>query len=137
MIKLFEKYNNIAEVKDVLLFKAIDTYDVDVIDFFMKKGYKADNNEIFEKALYSAEVLKYFLEQGITPFFPNYDTRLITQLKEEDIQRVLIDLNYAQFINDTIGFNRGLITPKEVEEVGIDGVKNFVNMKYNMNKFNL
>lgn len=137
MIKLFEKFSNVAEVKEVLLFKAIDTYDVDVIDFFIKKGYKADNNEIFEKALYSAEVLKYFLEQGITPFFPNYDNRLINQLKEEDIQRVLIDFNYAQFIKDTIGFNYNLITPKEVEEVGIDGVKNFVDIKYNMNKFNL
>jgi len=137
MIKLFEKYNNIAEIKNMLFLKAIDTDNIEVIDFFVKKGYKANDDEIFEKALYNIEVLKYFLTQGVKPFYPNYDSRLRNQLKEENVQKVLIDFNYAQFINDTIGFNYNLITPKEVEEVGIDGVKDFVNMKYNMNKFNL
>ncbi len=137
MIKLFENYNNVAEVKEKILLKAIDTDKVDVIDFFVKKGYNADNDEVFEKAIYNAEVLEYFLEKGIKPFHPNYDSRLVRQLKEIEVQRILINFNYAKFINDTIGFNYDLITPKEVEEVGIDGVKDFVNMKYNMNKFNL
>lgn len=137
MIKLFEKYNNIAEIKEMILFKAIDAENIDVIDFFIKKGYKADEEEIFEKAVYNIDTLKYFLEKGIKPFAPNYSDRYKSMLKEENVQRVLIDFNYAQFISDTVGFNWNLITPDEVEEVGIDGVKNFVDMKYNMNKFNL
>lgn len=138
MIKLFEKYNNIAEIKDMILFKAIGTDDIEVIDFFVGKGYKAnDENDIFTTSLYNNDILKYFLEKGVKPFYPNYDPRLVSRLKDEEVQKILINFNYAQFINDTVGFNRALITDDELKEVGIDGVKNFVEMKYDMNKFNL
>jgi hypothetical protein len=138
MIKLFENYNNVVEVKEMILLKAIDTDKIEVIDFFINKGYKADNDDIFIKAVYNKDLLEYFLEKGIKPFYPGYyDTRIVRQLSKEEIQRILINFNYAQFIYDTIGFNDDVITEEEVKEVGIDGVKEFVNMKYNMNKFNL
>jgi len=137
MIKLFEKYNDVKEVKELLLLKAIDTCDISAIDFFVKKGYKADNNDIFEKAIDDDDVLIYFLKQGIAPFYDSYNYHLISSLQNENTQKILIDFNYAKLINDKIGFNHNLITKEEVEEVGIDGVKDFVNMKYDMKKFNI
>ena len=137
MIKLFEKYNNIAEIKEMIFLKSIDTGEIYVIDFFVKKGYKADDDDIFERVIYNIETLKYFLKKGLKPFYPNYDYRIKEKLKTVEIQRILIDFNYAQFINDEIGFNRELITKDEVERIGIEGIKDFINMKYDMNKFNL
>jgi len=108
MIKLFEKFENISEVKDVIFLKAINTYDLNLIKFFVKKGYDINTQDAIYNATYSGDVLRYFLENGADVKDLNNDWHTQNQLRIEEVQKILIDFGYENFIYDTVGFNKNL-----------------------------
>lgn len=120
IIKLFESYTtDLNDVRDKILLKAIETDNIDIVDFFVNKGYDINNSEVISLALYNFEILKYLLNKGIN--FENnvnvndyYDNK---QLKTLDVQKILIDFGYEHFIHDNIGFNTDLKNDKKYSDV--------------------
>ena len=108
MIKLFEKFNNIQEVKNEILSKAINTYDIDVIDMFLEKGYDINGENILFLATFDQDIFKNFIKRGanLETAIKNYYFK--NRLKELEVQKLLIDLDKEQIIYDTVGFHWNL-----------------------------
>jgi hypothetical protein len=108
MIKLFEKFNNIQEVKNEILSRAIDTYDIKIIDMFLKKGYDINGDGILFLASFNQEIFKYIIKKGanLETAIKDYDFK--NRLKELEVQKALIDLDKEQIIYDTVGFHWNL-----------------------------
>jgi ankyrin repeat protein len=123
MIKLFEKYNNVKEVKDEIFLKAIGTNDLEIIEFFLKKGYDINSDDAIENASYNDKVFRYFLKKGA-------DINKINsyqQLHDLDVQKALIDFGHEVFVHEQ-GFNPKLEYDKDYSNV----VDKFDSMsKYN------
>jgi hypothetical protein len=118
MIKLFEKFNNIQEVKNEILSRAIDTYDIKIIDMFLKKGYDINGDGILFLASFNQEIFKYIIKKGanLETAIKDYDFK--NRLKELEVQKALIDLDKEQIIYDTVGFHWNLKhDPKYVDTV--------------------
>ena len=62
MIKLFEKFSNIDEVKDKIFIKAIETGELNLVKFFIKKGYNINADGAIFQATFYNDIFKYFLE---------------------------------------------------------------------------
>lgn len=108
MIKLYEKWTKIEaldDIKNTIMLRAVESNNVDVIDFFVKKKYNYDNDNIIETTMYNNNSLRYFLGKGIN-FIKYYNNDTIKRnIKDTDVQKILIDFNYEDFIYDTVGFN--------------------------------
>lgn len=124
MIKLFEKYNDIKDVKDVIFVKAIDTYDLKVIEFFIKRGYNINSEDALRSASFDDKTFRYFLEKGADINKIQDDRRL----EDLEVQKALIDFGHEVFVHD-IGFHRALKGDDKYSEV--------VDRFENINKYNL
>lgn len=115
IIKLFEEYENLDDIKKVIINKAVNVFNSTISDdeneakkllnFFINKGYDIDNDDNLENVASNPKALKYFLEKGVN--INNYKTNhyFLRKIKALDIQKVLIDFGYDSFIHDTVGFN--------------------------------
>jgi len=132
MIKLFESFTDLEDTKFLLMLKAIDTDNPDIVDFFVKKGYDIDDVEIFLKATRNSDSLRYLLKNGIDP--NNYkninDDR---GLKDYETQKALMDYNYGRYIEKYIGFNWKIKEDPKYAEL----VHKIINKAKNAGKFNL
>jgi len=109
MIKLFEKYTEISDVKEIILCNAINTIDLELVKFFVERGYNVNTNKVLFEATFTPEILKYLLGKKMDLNFVssgNYELR--SQLHILEIQKILIDFGYEHFIFDKIGFNQKL-----------------------------
>jgi len=126
MIKLFESFTPIEDVKNDIFLEAISTEDVDIIDFFLEKGYDINGDSVFLNVIRKNDkILRYFLEKGIEPEHDrdNY------YLKKLDVQKALIDFGHEFFIYDGVGFNSGLSNDPKYADV--------IEMVKNMKKYNI
>jgi hypothetical protein len=123
MIKLFEKYNNVTEVKGEIFLKAIATGNLEIIEFFLKKGYDINSDDAIENASYNDKIFRYFLKKGA-------DINKINswqQLHDLNVQKALIDFGHDLFVQEQ-GFNPKLEYDKDYSHV-IDRFNNID--KYN------
>lgn len=137
IIKLFEEYKSVDDVKEIILNKAVRTFTSIIqddeneakklLDFFINKGYDIDDN--LENVASQPKALEYFLEKGVNP--NNYKTNqwFLRQIHALEIQKVLIDFGYDLLIHDTVGFNSALKNDPKYLKV--------VNKFDNMKKYNI
>jgi hypothetical protein len=132
MIKLFEKFTDISDTKYEILESAISTDNVDIIKFFISKGYDINEPGIILEAAFYDNVFRFFLESGvdienITKANDKYT--LSEALKNIVVQKALLDYGHEHIIFDTVGFNYGL---KRIQKYA-DIIERFEDMsKYNL-----
>jgi hypothetical protein len=124
MIKLFEEFEEfkeINEVKEDIFMKAIETSETGIVDFFISKGYNInDYKDALYKSLRDSDMFRHLLEKGANvENLPN--CRL---LRDDDIQKALIDNNYEMFIFDNCKFSYSLQYDSEYGDI----IKLFNNM---------
>jgi hypothetical protein len=130
MIKLFEKFAGIDEVKDEIFITAVKTGELNLVKFFIKKGYNINADGAIYQATYYNNVLKYFLENNANIETLNDDRNSRDQLSDDEVQKLLIDFGHDGFIHSTVGFNNEI---KKYGKKYIDIIEYYKNME----KFNL
>ena len=65
IIKLYENFTDIVEMKDIIFLKAVETYNIEIIEFFIKKGYNVDDYDSFIASCDDIDTFKFFLKKGI------------------------------------------------------------------------
>jgi len=105
IIKLYENFTDIVEMKDIIFLKAVETYNIEIIEFFIKKGYNVDDYDSFIASCDDIDTFKFFLKKGIDVNEYKTDHKFQRKLYDADIQRALIDFGYENIIEDTVGFN--------------------------------
>lgn len=130
MIKLFEKFTNIKEVKDSIFLRAVETDELDIVKFFVKKGYDINAEDVLYKATNDDDVFRFLLKNGANVKVLNSDYDSTRTLKEDvDVQKALIDFGHEVFIYDTVGFNEKLKEDPKYADI----VSRFENVsKYNI-----
>lgn len=108
MIKLFEKYSNIQDVKDMIFLKSISTDNIGIVKFFLKKGYDINTEDALLRATFDDNMLRFFIKSGVDLDAVKDDSDIRRRLSDITVQRTLIDLGKEQIIYDTVGFNGGL-----------------------------
>jgi len=124
MIKLFENFANVKEIKEVIFLKAVDTSDIYLIKFFLKKGYDINIDDALYKATYDDNTFRFFLKNKA-------DVSVLdnNKLKELHVQKALIDSGYDSLIFDRVGFHNLLKQDPKYS--------NIVEDYENIGKFNL
>jgi hypothetical protein len=107
MIKLFENYTNIKDIKKEILIKAIDTHNIAVIDFFVKKGYDINGESVLYDATYDDKVFRYLLSKK-SNIEKCIDFGFKERMRDENVQKALIDFGYDNIIYNNVGFNHNL-----------------------------
>ena len=129
MIKLFEKFESVGDVKDALFIKAIETDELNLVKFFFKKGYNLNSDDAVYTSTFNDNIFRFFLKNKADVKVLNYNSNTREQLDKLEVQKALIDFGYDSFIYDTVGFNRNLkFDPKYA-----DIIKSYENI----GKFNL
>lgn len=133
IIKLFENYTDynseIEYVKDIILQKAVDTNDVNTVDFFINKGYDFETYDVLYNSLFSIHIFKLFLEKGIDVNEYLKIDRVDVYFKNEEFQKILIDFGYGSFIYEHFKFNDNLRNDPKYKNV----IERFEDMdKYNI-----
>ena len=124
MIKLFEKFSDINEVKEIIFLYAVETYETEIIDFFIKKGYDINTDEALYKASYDSDTFKYMLENGA-----DIEKLSKYRIRDLDVQKTLIDYGHEYYIYKNIGFHPSLQHDSKYADV----VQRFKDMeKYNI-----
>jgi hypothetical protein len=110
MIKLFEKYRDLDDVKGIIFHYAVKTLDLDTVEFFVNKGYdiNSDTEKIFYEGSYDKYLLKYLLDKGLKIEDMQIEYNVKERLKNIVVQKVLIDCGYELFIYQTVGFNHSI-----------------------------
>ena len=108
MIKLFEKFESVGDVKDALFIKAIETDELDLVKFFFKKGYNLNSDDAVYTSTFNDNIFRFFLKNKADVKVLNYNSNTREQLDKLEVQKALIDFGYDSFIYDTVGFNRNL-----------------------------
>lgn len=129
MLKIFEDFNNIGEVKEDILLEAISIGDKNIIEMFLNKGYKITRDSIIATS-FDMEIFKYILNKiNLEDYMDlsNFDWKRM--LKAVNIQKVLIDMGYDHLIYSTVGFNDELANDPKYKEV-IDRIGDI--SKYNI-----
>lgn len=116
MIKLFENYSNLEYIKSEILEKAFETCDVDIIDFFHKKGYNILNLKLFYESTYNLDVFIYMLNNinNLEEFLDvdkndsYYIDKIIYNFIRLEIQKTLIDHGHANIIFKFTKFHNDL-----------------------------
>lgn len=109
MIKLFEKYKDLSEIKDTIFLTAVRTLDIDIIESFLQRDYDMNVDNVLYEACENDDVFRYFLEKDIDiekQIKNSYKFR--NEMSNLNIQEILIDFGYEQLIFDTVGFHKGL-----------------------------
>jgi hypothetical protein len=118
MIKIFEKYNDLSLIKMEVFIKAVQTYDLEIIKFFIDRDYDFNNEKVFIEASYDDDILRFFLEKGIDfeKFKDDYDFK--GRLKDVSVQSIFLDFGYELFIYETLGsFNDSLRQNPKYNEI--------------------
>ena len=135
MIRIFERYNQISDVKDIIFATAIETANIELVKFFLKKNYNIYGKDILFLASYEPEIFDLFIKKGmkIDEWWRNvkndYGSHQKSRFKDLDFQKKLIDLGYDQLIYDEIGFNYALEKDPKYKDV-VDRFE--VTGKYNL-----
>lgn len=129
MIKLFEKFTNIKDVKDSIFLRAVGTDELNIVKFFVKKGYDINVEDALYEATDNDEIFRFLLKNGanVEALNSDYDSR--KALQEVYVQKALIDFGHEVFIYDTVGFNERLKEDPKYADI----VLRFENVsKYNI-----
>jgi hypothetical protein len=130
MIKLFEKYKDISDVKEEIFLRAVDTGNIEIVDSFIEKGYDINaNNVLYRAGLADEELFKHLIEKGSDIEQVTLDYEFKELLKHDNIQKILMDLNYELFVEQTVGINRNLKS--------IPKYKDIIDMIEDAKKYNL
>jgi len=108
LIKLYEKYIDIKDIKETLILKAIETDNVNMIDFFVKKGYDINFEEAILLSTFNNKIFRYFLKNKIKIDESIIDYEFKNRLRDVEVQKALIDFGHEQIIKDTVGFDFSL-----------------------------
>ena len=129
MIKLYENFTDIKDIKQIIFLKAVDTCDIKIIEFFLKKGYDINIEDALAHAIGDYDVFRYFLKNG-ADVKENLDYHLKRRFESDiELQKILIDFGYDVLIHDEIGFLDGLKRFPKYADV----VKRFEDVgKYNL-----
>lgn len=110
MIKLFEKYKDLSEIKSIIFIKAVKTLNIDIINNFLEKGYDMNIDGVLYEACEADDVVEFFIEKGI-----NVEKQIKDDINfknfiknNANLQEILIDFGYEQLIYDTVGFHYAL-----------------------------
>lgn len=121
--KLFENKIELDEERSKLLEMAIDTGDLDLVKFFVNKGFKSEN--VLSVSIDDEKIFRYFLSKGVDI----EEIKNNPYLKKTNIQKSLIDYGYEQFVYDQVGFNSELKNDPKY--------KNLVDMTEETEKYNM
>ncbi len=100
--KLFEEKLQTQEELSELLDMAIDTEELELVEFFVRKGSRSTDNTM-EKASWTKDIFKHLLDNK---YKLNISER---RLQDSDVQKILIDYNKHKYIFEELGyFNREL-----------------------------
>ena len=105
IIKLYEKFTDVEETKNIIFLKAVETHNVDIVDFFVKKGYDINADNAAYKASWYDDMFRYFLKHKANIDFLKFDDR---RLMDFDVQKALIDFGLESFIYENGKFNNKL-----------------------------
>lgn len=125
MIKLFEDFSNVEDVKETLFNYAVETYNTDLVDFFLNRGYDIDTDDSLQLAMKNDKMFRHMLKKGADVELLYIDSRL----RDINIQKALIDYDHAMFIHKNIEFNSRLSDDPKYANV--------IEMVKNMEKYNL
>lgn len=131
---MYEKYfglnRELDDIKNKILLEAIATDNLDIINFFVNKGYDINGDDVLISSSYNNDLLRYFLSKGanVKEAFNDYRFKREAQNNIE-IQKALIDYGYEVLIHDTVGFNSRLKEDSKYADI----VKRFEDI----NKYNL
>lgn len=116
MIKLFESYNDLGDIKNTIFLAAVDSENLEVIEFFLNKGYDINADDVLTSALQQQpKTLRFLLKKGLKVEYNQFDDKYLRNL---EVQKVLIDFGYDFLLYDKVGFNNGLLTdPKYADKV--------------------
>ena len=129
IIKLYEKFTDISEVKDILFLKAVETNNIEAMDFFVKKGYEINIDYVLITACHNDNSFRYLLGKGLDVDEHKDDPDFKRKMKDLDVQKALIDFGHEYLIYSTVGFNNALDNDKKYGDV----VKRMNDVsKYNM-----
>ena len=126
IIKLFEKYTDIKDVKETIFIKAIDTGNINVIKFFVNKGYDINGEKVLYTSSFDDKVFRYLLTKK-PDIKINYEFR--ERMRNSEVQKALIDFNYGELIYKNVGFHDKLRDDPKY--------KNVVEMYEDAGKYNM
>lgn len=108
--KLFEQKLETTEELSKLLDMAIDTDELELVEFFVGKGARS-TDDTMERASWDNDIFKYLLSN-------NYKLNLsANRLNDTGVQKTLIDFNKHKYIIENLGyFNVQLKKDKEYKE---------------------
>ena len=124
MIKLFENFSSLEDVKETIFNYAVETHKPEIIEFFLDRGYDIDTDDALDNASYDLPTFKFMLDKGA-------DIEFLSEIKMKnlEIQKILIDYGHEYYVHDSVGFHYLLKNDPEYANV----VKRFEDMK----KYNL
>jgi len=128
-LALFEGFNNVDEVKDIIIQKALNTLNIDVIDFFVKRNYDFDNVTTLLEMCFDPKLFKYFIDKGFDVEKYKDDLDFKRNMRELNVQKLLIDFGFEDLIWSTVGFNKGLEYDSKYSDI--------IKREKDMNKYNL
>ena len=119
MIKIFEKFKDVSEIKDKIFIKAVSTDEKYIVDLFLDKGYDINTEDAILNT--GDKMFRYFLEKGANID----DLKNSVGLDDLETQKALIDFNYEDFIYHNHHFNYKLKQDPEYGEI----IKLYLDMK--------
>lgn len=125
MIKLYENFTDVQEIKETIFRKAVDTNQIDIVKFFLKKGYNINSENAIVTASYYDDMFRFFLKKNANIDDLKHDDRLM----DLDVQKALMDFGHEVFINDNAEFNYKLRNIPEYAKI--------INRFEEMGKYNL
>lgn len=128
IIKLFEKYTDIKDVKEEIFIKAIDTENINVIKFFVNKGYDINGKNVLFTASFKDDVFRYFLEKK-PDIKNNINYEFKDRMRMDHIQKALIDFGYDEIVYKTVGFTSNIRNDPKYKDI--------VEMHEDIDKYNL
>lgn len=131
IVKIFEDYTDgIKDVKNIIFLKAVETYEIPIIKSFIERGYNINgSDEIIIEFSQDPKLFDFFLKNN-GDFKEcmnhwNYEKNM----KDIEIQKVLIDNGHGKFVHETVGFNYALKSDPKYTDT--------VSMYEDSDKFNL
>lgn len=112
MIKLFEKYTELKDIKDMLILRAAYAENLDLVKFFVERGYNINADKLLDAATWESDIFKYLLEKGSDIEKIGND-----RLRDINVQKILIDHEHVLFVYDRVGFNRQLENDPKYKEI--------------------
>ena len=129
-LKMYEKYLELDDIKNKILLEAIGTDNLDIINFFVNKGYDINGDDVLLSSSYNYDLFRYFLSKGSNVKEAFNDYRFKNNARNNiEIQKALIDYGYEVLVHDTVGFDSRLKKDSKYADI----IKRFEDI----NKYNL